>query len=355
MESILTIMGMLIRIQLADETEASSAEEQLARDSQLKVTNCRWDGSYASAVPLYQNRGQFGAFLCLIKPYFFPCRRQGKSNNKNWICPFHAEPVQSGCKSENLKMNAIKEEDIVAGLKRLGISAGDVILVHSSLKSFGYVDGGADAVIDALIESVNPDGTVIVPTITGLEQHSEANPPIFDVRNSPSWTGKIPETFRKRDDAIRSLHPTHSVAAIGKYAEYVTREHIDSSTPCGEKSPYMKLVELDGKVVFIGVTLKSCTLLHSVEELAKCPYHLQPNSVTAKIIDADGNIIEKTLYIHKWGTQRDFEKLEPIFLNAGIMKIGKVGNAEIRILQAKPAVELTLNLLKKNPYVLCRN
>lgn len=93
MESILTIMGMLIRIQLADETEASSAEEQLARDSQLKVTNCRWDGSYASAVPLYQNRGQFGAFLCLIKPYFFPCQRQGKSNNKNRICPFHADPV----------------------------------------------------------------------------------------------------------------------------------------------------------------------------------------------------------------------------------------------------------------------
>ncbi len=117
----------------------------------------------------------------------------------------------------------------------------------------------------------------------------------------------------------------------------------------------MKLVELDGKVVFIGVSLNSCTLLHSVEELAKCPYHLQPNPVAAKIIDADGNTIKKTLYIHQWGTPRDFEKLEPIFLNAGIMKIGKLGNAEIRILQAKPAVELTLNLLKKNPSILCKN
>ena len=253
------------------------------------------------------------------------------------------------------KSNGITRSDIVRGLHELGISTGDILLVHSSLKSFGYVEGGSETVIDALIKSVNPDGTVIVPTITGLEQHSESNPPVFDVCNTPCWTGKIPETFRLRPKSIRSLHPTHSVAAIGRQAEYVTRDHLNCETPCGEKSPYMKLVEFDGKVVFIGVTLKSCTLLHSAEEIAKCSYHLQAKPVNAKITDADGNVIEKTLYIHQWGTERNFEKLEPIFLNAGIMQIGKVGNADVRILQAKPAVELTLNLLKKNPNVLCKD
>ena len=90
MKIYLTIIDELTRILLVGETETGSAEEQLARDSQLKATNCRWDGSYVPVVPFYELQRQFRALLCLKKP---PCRKQGSFLTAKWICPIHAEPV----------------------------------------------------------------------------------------------------------------------------------------------------------------------------------------------------------------------------------------------------------------------
>jgi len=87
------------------------------------------------------------------------------------------------------------------------------VLVHSSLSSLGCVEGGADAVIDALLDVLGPGGTLVVPTLTGTESLSAENPPRYDPDATPCWTGRVPETLRRRPGAMRSLHPTHSVAA----------------------------------------------------------------------------------------------------------------------------------------------
>jgi aminoglycoside 3-N-acetyltransferase len=87
-------------------------------------------------------------------------------------------------------MSSVGKGDIVDGLRNLGVRPGDKLLVHSSLSSFGHVEGGAEAVIDALIEAVSPGGTVLVPTLTGDETLCPANPPIFDPR--PSENGQTP-------------------------------------------------------------------------------------------------------------------------------------------------------------------
>ena len=251
--------------------------------------------------------------------------------------------------------NSVQESDIVRGLRDLGVNAGDVLLVHSSLKSFGVVDGGAEAVIAALLAAVGPAGTVAVPTLTGRRDDSPGHPPVFDVRQTPCWTGLIPETFRRRPDARRSLHPTHSVAAIGPEADYLIRDHLDCDTPCGPGSPYLRLAELDGKVVFLGVTLDCCTLLHSVEELAECAYQMQPERAMASITDDQGRTLRRNVRIHDWGTPRRFPVMEPIWLEAGILQIGRIGAAEIRVLRAKPAVAETLALLRTSPRFLCRD
>jgi len=78
MKRILTLVSELIIMLLAGETETGSVEVQPARDSQLKATNCRWDGSLISAIPFYDSQRQFRALLCLKKP---PCRSQEKSLN----------------------------------------------------------------------------------------------------------------------------------------------------------------------------------------------------------------------------------------------------------------------------------
>jgi len=244
--------------------------------------------------------------------------------------------------------------EIVNGLRNMGIAAGDCILVHTSLRSFGHVEGGADAVIDALLEAVGPKGTVAVPTLTGRREDSAEHPPIFDVRNTPCWTGLIPETFRQRLEAVRSLHPTHSVAAIGPQAGFLTKDHLKSPTPCGRDSPYMRLAELDGKVVFLGVTLYCCTLLHTVEESAESPYHMMPDPAPARIRDYDGRTFTIRIALHDWGTERQFEAIEPVWLAKCAMTKGRIGPVDVRIVRAKPALQIALETLKRQPLFLCK-
>jgi len=250
----------------------------------------------------------------------------------------------------------LTKEDIKRGLRKLELKKGDVVLVHSSLSSFGYVVGGANTVIDALLETVGHKGTVVVPTLTGSEKLSVSNPPIFDPENTPCWTGKIPETFRRRKEAIRSLHPTHSVAAIGEKAKYLTKDHgRKSMTPLGEDSPYGKLAKLDNSyILFLGVTLDCCTMFHYVEEVANVSYHMQKEFVEAKIIK-NGKTKKVKIKIHAYGIPRNFTRMGPKFIKTGIMRLGTIGNSTVRLVKAKNMVDLTLRALKRNSKILLAN
>ena len=252
-------------------------------------------------------------------------------------------------------MANIGSNHIVAGLKKLGPLYGSRVLVHSSLSSFGHVEGGSDAVIDALLETVGTSGTVIVPTLTATALHSADNPPVFDTENSACWTGRIPETFRKRPEAIRSLHPTHSVAAIGADAEELTREHSFSISPCDEKSPFGKLTQLNnGYVLLIGVDYESVTAFHHVEELAGAEYHMQSGFTKASLV-IDGKNVERHYMLHQWGTARDFNVMEPVFVERGVQKMGRIGDSEVRLLHAPGIRQVTLSCLRADPRVLCRS
>lgn len=232
----------------------------------------------------------------------------------------------------------------------MSVEPGELVLVHSSLKSFGYVDGGADAVIDALLETVAPEGTVMVPTLTGSRYNSIRNPPLLDVKDTSCWTGTIPEAFRRRPEAIRSGHPTHSVAAIGPLAERLTAGHERSFTPCGPESPYGRLMRWGGKVVFLGVDLRCNTCFHGIEEEVRVPYVLQEEPVEARIIWPDSRAEAVRIYIHRWGTPRDYPKAEPILLQQGAMRIGRIGEATARVVDARRMREIVKPLLEQDPY-----
>lgn len=127
----------------------------------------------------------------------------------------------------------IGKEDIKFSLELMDIKKGDILLVHSSLTSIGYVEGGAETVIDALLETVGEEGTIVMSTLTGWFEP-------FDSGSIPSAVGKISERFRLRKNAFRSLHPVHSVAAIGKHAEYITEGHENCETGCGAGTQYLE-------------------------------------------------------------------------------------------------------------------
>lgn len=250
--------------------------------------------------------------------------------------------------------SSLNRQAIATGLHTLGVPEGSKLLVHSSLSSLGYVEGGADAVIDALLDVLGPQGTLLVPTLTGDEGLSAANPPTFDPATQVCWTGVIPETLRRRLGAVRSLHPTHSVAALGADAELLTRSHAQSITPCDELSPYGMLAALpDAYILLLGVTHENSTMFHHVEEMAGVPYHMQSGLVAATIIQ-DETRTTRHIMLHHYGTPRNFSVMEPLFVEQGIQHTGQIGAATVRLVHIASMVRATLRAVAADPRILCQ-
>src|SRR4029078_7739547 len=123
--------------------------------------------------------------------------------------------------------------------------------------------GGAGAVISALRAAIGPDGTLVLPTHSWERAgHGDFT---FDLMTTPSCVGAISEVFRRLPGIVRSLHPTHSVAAIGPRARALIDGHERALTPCGEGTPYARLIEAGGQILFLGATLDQNTAYHTLE------------------------------------------------------------------------------------------
>ncbi len=247
---------------------------------------------------------------------------------------------------------SVDKNQIRAGLHDLGVMSGDLLLVHSSLRSFGYVEGGADTVIDALLETVGDSGTVLVPTLTFTVLKSW--PHLFSVGKAPSSSGRITETLRQRKEAVRSGHPVSSAAAIGSQAAYLTAAHRD--TPCGPDSPYFRLYELGGKVVFFGASLGSNSVFHCAEEIVR-PAYLGFATIKGAIVeDRDGR--RRTVTARRYdcfdrGITRHLGNMEPVFLERGLLQRAMIGESRTYVIDAQANVDVSCEVLTENPdYIL---
>ena len=157
-------------------------------------------------------------------------------------------------------------------LHAIGIREGDSILLHSSYKSMGEIEGGIKTFVEAVLSVIGDKGTFIVPTLTFRDVTVEN--PVFDYLNTPSCVGAISEYVRTMDGAKRSIHPTHSCAAIGYKTDYFIQGHEQDRTPVGKNSPFYKLREEGGKVLMLGCGVESNTSMHGVEEFFGTSYVL---------------------------------------------------------------------------------
>jgi aminoglycoside N3'-acetyltransferase len=183
--------------------------------------------------------------------------------------------------------------EIADALHELGIRSGDDVLLHSSMRGLGVIAGGADAVVQAVREVIGAEGTLLVPAYplaSTMVEHLRTPGIALDARNTPSQMGKISETVRLLPGSRRSLHPTHSVAAVGPRAGWYCEGHERSATPCGPESPHAKLADKAGWIVALGSTIGKITSYHVLEDRAKhfpLPVYL-PEDFSARVIDESG-------------------------------------------------------------------
>ncbi len=241
--------------------------------------------------------------------------------------------------------------DIVQGLTRLGVRSGVPVLVHSSLRSFGHVEGGAQAVIEAVVTTVGLAGTVVVPALTGRATDGPESPPHFDCQQSPCWTGIIPETLRKLPGALRSVHPTHSVAAVGRLAEWLGRDHFYAATPCGVGTPYARIAAEGGQVIMFGCDFNSCTMVHGLEETAGVPYHMQSVETLVEAING-AECLSRPMRLHNWDhrIEKDFNRLHALLEPLGAVRTGRIGQAATIVVDAERLWALGVSHLIAHPW-----
>jgi aminoglycoside 3-N-acetyltransferase len=240
--------------------------------------------------------------------------------------------------------------DLGADLRKLGLRAGDVVLVHSSLSKIGFVDGGPDAVIDALLDVLGNDGTLAMPSFpfdSYVAEYLRRNPE-FDVGATPSRMGKVTEVFRQRPGVRRSVHPTHPLAALGPAAETITSDHARCRTTFDACSPFARLCDLGGKILLLGVDFNAMTNLHVVEDLLPTfPYQVYlAETVDVRVRDTLGTEFTLSVPVHDpdMSRLRDCNKMERHFRDGGVLVRGSVAEAEARLLDARGVLRVMSEL-----------
>ncbi|NPV07094.1 MAG: AAC(3) family N-acetyltransferase [Anaerolineae bacterium] len=227
------------------------------------------------------------------------------------------------------------------GLRAGGLSPGDSLIMHCSLSSLGHVEGGADTLIDAVLEAVSPGGTVMMPALPDIYRP-------FDVRTSPSTAGLVSEVFWRRPDAFRSRHPSHSVAAIGPQARWLTEGH-EHTDPTGIGSPYHKLYQQEGSwVLLIGVDHDRNTMLHLAEALVRVPY-LRTSQL--RVVNPDGSASHYRAREMAYG-HREFIRIDWPLREANLQRQGIIGNAIVRLIRVRDLVDFAVRLLRSDPAAL---
>jgi aminoglycoside 3-N-acetyltransferase len=235
---------------------------------------------------------------------------------------------------------AFTPADLRSALQRLGVVAGDVLMVHSAFDRLSGFRGGPVEVIRALQEAVGPRGTLLMPTIPfqGTAVAYARGDPIFDARHTASLMGLITELFRRSPGVVRSLHPTHSVAAWGCRAETLIAGHEQADTPCGRGTPYGRLLEYDGKILLIGVPANTMTFNYFVaEELAPrlAIQMLTRETYPLRWRDPDGTVRVSNLRLFSERLEHDMSPLVRELRRRGTWRERRVGRARLTLLKAR--------------------
>ncbi len=226
----------------------------------------------------------------------------------------------------------MNSQELATALKELGLRRGDIVLLHSSFVSLGDFEGGPEAVVDAFLNVLGPQGTLLAPVFGEL--------------------GILTSVIKQHPKAVVSAAPVGTLAAIGAKAKEICEDHWKAETAHGEGTPYLKIADLGGYICLLGVDQDRNTTLHSVEALLQLPYL---GSTAPSFTAPNGKKIAKAWKYYP-GPHRDFISLEHSLRDSGIITKQRIGNAEVRLLKAREMIDACLELGQRDPaFVLCDN
>jgi aminoglycoside 3-N-acetyltransferase len=258
---------------------------------------------------------------------------------------------------EDLARQAIGRTRLATELRRLGLREGAIAMVHVRMSALGWVIGGSETVVHALLDVLGPGGTLmayaswaehVYRAADWPAEHRDAylaEPPVFDPATAEVDRdyGRIPERVRTWPGALRSAHPEAGVVAVGARAAWLCRSQLDDDA-YGAHSPFARLVESGGQVLMLGAPLDTITLLHHAEAIA---HVARKRRVTFEILVArDGDVVRRTytdidtsepgaLPYEELGSDEDsFAIIGRAALAAGAGVRGRVGQADCHLFGA---------------------
>ncbi len=247
--------------------------------------------------------------------------------------------------------------ELAAALRALGVASGDTVMLHSAFGSRYGFRGTIDELTRVFLDVLGPTGNLLMVSLpyrsSSLQYLSTLK--CFDVRKTPSMMGLVSEYFRRRAGVLRSLHPTHPVLALGPDAQAIVAGHEDCLYPCGPGTPFEKLADRDGKVVFLNVPFATFTFFHHLEHLvsAEMPFPLYTDAAfTVPVVDRRGQSRTVSTYAFSPDAirRRRFDVLENGLRRRGLIRGGRVGATRIQMVRVRDAIDCTRDMLAKGQY-----
>lgn len=252
---------------------------------------------------------------------------------------------------ERMLRTIVSKETVHDIIQQLNIT-GDVML-HTSKVNIGNIEGGTQYIAEELINKIDLNKhTLLVSALPyrgAFADYLKKNR-VFDVRTAPIAMGSVNRYIASLPNTIRSLHPTHSVVALGKNSQYYVIDHYKDITPFGIHSPYFKLIKNDGQVLLFGATLNNLTCVCAVEDMlgdSYSDYIYSSEIFTTQCIDYNGNTLNVKTKCHnpKKAIKRDLTFIHDDLIKNGIMKVYPIGEAEVALINIKAFAIFYLKLL----------
>ena len=243
------------------------------------------------------------------------------------------------------------KSELFQQLEQLQAPRGAIVLMHSSLRSIGAVEGGAEALLDVLIEYFTRDGGLFcVPTHTWRNLHKDIT---LDLNSDESCLGAFAGVAIRDPRGIRSENPSHSMVVFGdreKALDFI-RDELWLASPTAPNSCYGKLLDRGGYVLLAGVSQNKNTYLHAVDEILQTPNRMDTRPIPVAVRKQDGQIVRREMVLFHTDYTSDislrFVKYETAFRYHRCITDGFLGNAPVQFCDAAK-MKQTVELLWQN-------